>query len=212
MSRLRRTRADASAVRCHTIRSCAFLQRPGTRASAVAILAGLAVFVLAGAADATTTLSGTPICTYDRAAPNVQSALTNASSASMRIDARSPTNRAQPSEHARLARLLAAEEGLGDAATTAARIHGNSASSPATSYLYRLTNGQTGEYLKTGISKNPFSRYTSSFMQDKEMEILTSGSRREMLNLDRFIVERDPGPLNLEPWAGRYPNDVPGAP
>lgn len=44
------------------------------------------------------------------------------------------------------------------------------------------------------------------------MEILTSGSRREMLNLERFIVERDPGPLNREPWAGRDGNDVPGAP
>jgi hypothetical protein len=32
---------------------------------------------------------------------------------------------------------------------SAARIHGNSASSPATAYLYRLET-QTGEYLKTG--------------------------------------------------------------
>ena len=34
------------------------------------------------------------------------------------------------------------------------------------------------------------------------MEILTSGSRSEMLNRGRFIVEFDPGPLNFEPWAG----------
>jgi hypothetical protein len=37
-----------------------------------------------------------------------------------------------------------------------------------------------------------------SFMEDKKMKILAQGSRREMLNLERFIVERDPGPLNRE--------------
>jgi hypothetical protein len=46
-------------------------------------------------------------------------------------------------------------------------------------------------------------------MQDKEMEILQTGTRREMLNLERFIVERDPGPLNREPWAGSMSGDVP---
>jgi hypothetical protein len=119
---------------------------------------------------------------------------------------------------ARLAKLCAplgrtaAEEGLGDAATTAVRIHGNSASSPATSYLYRLEDATTGEYLKTGISNDPLSRYSQTFMRGKRMQILQEGTRREMLNLERFIVERDPGPLNREPWAGRYANDVPGGP
>jgi hypothetical protein len=28
------------------------------------------------------------------------------------------------------------------------------------------------------------------------------GCRREMLNLERYIVERDLGPLDFEPWAG----------
>ena len=28
------------------------------------------------------------------------------------------------------------------------------------------------------------------------------GTGREMLNLERWIVERDPGPLNRERWAG----------
>jgi hypothetical protein len=106
--------------------------------------------------------------------------------------------------------VLAAKAGGGDTASTAARIHGNSASSPATSYLYRLEDAATGEYLKTGISQNPFSRYSQTFMRGKRMRILQDGSRREMLNLERFIVERDPGLLNREPWAGRYANDVPG--
>ncbi|HEU4806709.1 MAG TPA: hypothetical protein VFT01_00480 [Homoserinimonas sp.] len=87
-------------------------------------------------------------------------------------------------------------------------IHGNSASSPATAYLYRLYDS-AGNYLKTGISKNPGTRSPRSFMRDKDMEILQSGSRREMLNLERFIVERDPGPLNHEPWAGAFGWDVP---
>lgn len=84
------------------------------------------------------------------------------------------------------------------------------ASSPATSYLYRLEDAVTGDYLKTGISKNPLSRYSQTFMRGKRMRILQEGSRREMLNLERFIVERDPGPLNREPWAGQYANDIPG--
>jgi hypothetical protein len=46
-------------------------------------------------------------------------------------------------------------------------------------------------------------------MRGKRMQILQEGSRREMLNLERFIVERDPGLLNREPWAGRYASDLP---
>lgn len=88
-------------------------------------------------------------------------------------------------------------------------VHGHSASSTATNYLYRLYDAETGAYLKTGISKNPGSRYTKTFMQDKEMEILQKGTRREMLNLERCIVDRDPGPLNREPWAGSMSWDVP---
>jgi RHS repeat-associated protein len=103
----------------------------------------------------------------------------------------------------------AAKAGPGDTAMTATRIHGNSAGSPATSYLYRLEDAATGEYLKTGISQNPFSRYSQTFMRGKRMQILQEGSRREMLNLERFIVERDPGLLNREPWAGRYASDLP---
>ena len=105
----------------------------------------------------------------------------------------------------------------GQAANTAAKtgqtvaataIHGNSATSSAKAYLYRLSDSE-GNYLKTGISKDPGTRYPKSFMRDKDMEILQSGTRREMLNLERFIVERDPGPLNLEPWAGSFGWDVP---
>ena len=95
-----------------------------------------------------------------------------------------------------------------DAASAATRVHGNSANSPATTFLYRL-NSKSGEYLKTGVTNNPNSRYSGKFMQDKEMEILTSGPRREMLNLERFIVERDPGVLDRERWAGAFADDIP---
>jgi hypothetical protein len=89
------------------------------------------------------------------------------------------------------------------------KVHGNSANSPRTTYLYRLTERGTGQYIKTGVSSAPRRRYTKTFMRYKELNTLTSGSRREMLNLERYIVERDPGPLNFEPWAGTIPWTVP---
>jgi RHS repeat-associated protein len=107
----------------------------------------------------------------------------------------------------KLGKVGASAARTGEVAAGAA-IHGNSASSPAVTYLYRLYH-EDGTYLKTGVSKNPFNRYSRSFMEDKSMEVLQSGNRREMLNLERFIVERDPGPLNLERWAGAFRTDVP---
>jgi hypothetical protein len=80
--------------------------------------------------------------------------------------------------------------------------------SPATTYLYRLST-DAGAYLKTGITSDPGGRYTQGFLADKVMEFLTSGSRSNMSNLERFIVERDPGPLNFERWAGTQAGDVP---
>ncbi|HVF06497.1 MAG TPA: fibronectin type III domain-containing protein [Frankiaceae bacterium] len=88
------------------------------------------------------------------------------------------------------------------------KIHGNSANTPRTTYLYRLEDAD-GNYLKTGVSINPNRRYTRAYMMDKRMRILQRGPRREMLNLERFIVERDPGPLNRERWAGKMAHDVP---
>lgn len=94
------------------------------------------------------------------------------------------------------------------AAAVPAAIHGNSASSTLTAYLYRLSHVD-GTYLKTGISQNPGGRYSKTFMADKEMVVLHEGPRRQMLNLERFIVERDPGKLNRERWAGNFTDDVP---
>jgi hypothetical protein len=82
-------------------------------------------------------------------------------------------------------------------------VHGNSAASTRISSLYRRYDNM-GEYLKTGISQNPATRYTQTYMLDKRMDIISEGSRRGMLDLERSIVEVDPGSINLESWAGRY--------
>ncbi|WP_223641673.1 RHS repeat-associated core domain-containing protein [Corallococcus sp. EGB] len=81
--------------------------------------------------------------------------------------------------------------------------HGNSASSPRTTFLYRLADRDTGEHLKWGVSQNPEGRYPSKFMKDKFLFIEDQGPRRLMLDIERDMVELDPGPLNHEPWAGK---------
>ncbi len=80
-------------------------------------------------------------------------------------------------------------------------VHGNSMFSNATAYLYRLDDS-SGNLLKWGISQNPESRYASSFMLDKQMTILDSGPRFNILRIERNLVETQPGPLNFEPWRG----------
>ena len=84
----------------------------------------------------------------------------------------------------------------------AIHIHGNSAMSPRTAYLYGLYDKESNQLLKWGISQNPATRYSKSFMLDKRIEEITSGSRSEMLQMERNFVETQPGPLNYEPWAG----------
>ena len=86
-------------------------------------------------------------------------------------------------------------------AGTSASVHGNSRNSSALTYLYRLEDDE-GELVKWGITSNIKGRYPASFLEDKTLVPMTSGSRSDMLNLERWIVERDPGPLNLERWAG----------
>jgi hypothetical protein len=41
-------------------------------------------------------------------------------------------------------------------------------------------------------------RYSGQIADSTEMEILTSGSRQEIYNLERYIVSIDPGPWNNE--------------
>ena len=87
------------------------------------------------------------------------------------------------------------------AAPSQGAVHGNSLDSPRTTYLYQLYDNND-QYLKTGITDDPGGRYSQKFMEDKYMDIINSGNRRNMVTLERHIVEIDPGPLNREPWAG----------
>ena len=99
---------------------------------------------------------------------------------------------------------------VGRAAFNAARpasyplsaINGNSLNSPKTAYLYKLTDEQ-GNFLKWGVTQNEVlaSRYTKAFMADKRIFRVDSGSRRNMVELERSHVIEYPGPLNNEPWA-----------
>ncbi|MDR6971565.1 PA14 domain-containing protein [Leifsonia shinshuensis] len=99
-----------------------------------------------------------------------------------------------------LSRTMKAEGESMAAAAAKAAVHGNSKASTKTAYLYRLETSQ-GQYLKTGISQNPFKRYTQKEMQGRQLTILDQGSRADMLAKERAIVEVNGGPLNREPWS-----------
>lgn len=79
-------------------------------------------------------------------------------------------------------------------------MHGNSRNSARTTYLYELQTSD-GQFLKYGISVNPSTRYSNSFMVGKRIDRITSGTRADMLALERQMVIANPGPLNKEPWA-----------
>jgi hypothetical protein len=84
----------------------------------------------------------------------------------------------------------------------AGSVHGNSTLSPRTAYLYRLEDAN-GNLLTWGVTQDLNTRYPKSFMQGKQLIEINSGSRADMLRLERDLVETQPGPLNREPWAGR---------
>lgn len=79
-------------------------------------------------------------------------------------------------------------------------INGNSKLSPRTAYLYELSL-KDGTFLKNGVTQNLDTRYTKSFMKDKNIDRVAKGLRADMLALERQITIANPGPLNLEPHA-----------
>jgi len=85
----------------------------------------------------------------------------------------------------------------------ASSTHGNSRASDAYTWLYRM-EGSAGNFLKWGVTSNLNGRYPQWYLVDKVMEPMTGGIRDQMLNLERWLVERDPGPDNCEPWAGAF--------
>lgn len=90
------------------------------------------------------------------------------------------------------------------APSPASGIHGNSLASTRPTTLCQLTDAETGVHLKWGITSeaNPIARYTAAELQGRILNPIQVGSRADMAALERWLVERAPGPMNLEPWAG----------
>jgi len=78
--------------------------------------------------------------------------------------------------------------------------HGNTAGDqPAT--LYERYDAD-GNFLKHGISQDPSKRYTQNELDGGYLIETQTGPRKDILKIERDLVETNPGPLNKEPWAG----------
>ena len=76
-------------------------------------------------------------------------------------------------------------------------IHGNSALSPRTAYLYKLLD-KSGKFLKWGVTQNMARRYAKAIRESTHMIPVTQGSRSLMLLAERWLIQTQRGPLNLE--------------
>lgn len=87
---------------------------------------------------------------------------------------------------------------------TAKKVHGNSKDSDRLTRLYKLVD-KDGNLLKWGITslEKIESRYRKSFLANKYIERVFVGTREAMMQLERRLVESNPGPLNRERWAGK---------
>lgn len=61
----------------------------------------------------------------------------------------------------------------------------------AETFLYQKL-GAEGEHLKFGITNNPATRYTQEQLAGGRLKILTSGTREDMLGLERKLHETLP--------------------
>jgi hypothetical protein len=62
-------------------------------------------------------------------------------------------------------------------------------------------------FQKWGVSQDTGGRYTKGELDGGWLDRYRAGPRGDMLDLERKFVERFPGPLNKEPWAGwKNPN------
>lgn len=91
------------------------------------------------------------------------------------------------------------------------RGHGNSKDSLADADLYAKFDSE-GHFMKWGISKDSNTRYSETELTDAngllgKVKPLRRDKRSKMLDKERRLTERFPGPENLEKWAGiRNPN------
>lgn len=66
-----------------------------------------------------------------------------------------------------------------------------------------------GNHLKTGISKDSSSRHSEREIDGGDVVVIGNRSREKAAKTERFMVERNPGPDNNEPWAGKRNPDHP---
>ncbi|HYH75621.1 MAG TPA: hypothetical protein VD735_06730, partial [Candidatus Saccharimonadales bacterium] len=104
----------------------------------------------------------------------------------------------------------AVKDVFGGSAVKPTVVHGNSRASTKPTAIYQLYEKGTNIYLKTGITSNPIpeNRYPRAFMSDKYMEFPLGGpdvrvNRSDAYDMERFMVMKNPGPLNKERWLNR---------
>lgn len=54
-----------------------------------------------------------------------------------------------------------------------------------------------------GVSQDASKRYSKKEVGGGQVKVVERGPRKEMLRKERELVERNPGPKNREPWAGK---------
>jgi RHS repeat-associated protein len=80
-------------------------------------------------------------------------------------------------------------------------LHGNTKTPDTTATLYGKFDAE-GNFLKWGKSQDPQTRYTSKELNGGFIKEYRTGPTDEILDRERRLVERFPGPDNNEPWAG----------
>ena len=84
--------------------------------------------------------------------------------------------------------------------------HGNTRTSDTEATLYGKFDAN-GNFEKWGISQDASTRYSAKELAGGRIKEYRRGPRDQMLDRERRLVERFPGPKNNEPWAGsRRPN------
>jgi len=82
---------------------------------------------------------------------------------------------------------------------TSASNHGNARTSPRAATLYQRV-GPDGSHQKWGISQDWRTRYTSKKLGDDTIIPRKTGTRSKMMDLEKRVVRRYPGPMNRESW------------
>jgi hypothetical protein len=97
-------------------------------------------------------------------------------------------------------------ENPGSAATAArnappsATVNGNSRLSPREATVYARYDSD-GKFLKFGVTQDTAKRYSKPKLAGGRLRDVAKGSRSDMLDLERKLVEQSGGPLNREPWS-----------